>query len=371
MDILILNWKDIKNPEVGGAEIIAFEFARRLVKDGHAVTFFSRSFNGGRREESMDGVKIVRRGNKFSVYIHAFFYYLSLKQKPDRVVDMINTLCWQTPLYVPKEKRIAYVNQLAKEVLFYELPFPFSFLAYLFERIEYLPYRNTRFLCYSQSTKDDLIDFGIQAKKIQLFPLGLDHARYKKQQKKSENPSFVFVARLVRMKRGDLCIQAMKRVVKRYPKATLAIVGNGPDEERLFDLIVQYKLTENVKIVNKNNFFIDKNPIDVKIMLMQTAWALLLPSVKEGWGMVVTEAAACGTPSVVTDVTGLKDSVIPNKTGIVLSRNPTPDEMADALLKIIEDKSLRERLSREAVFWSKHFSWEKSYSEFKALLLSN
>lgn len=371
MNILLLNWKDIKNPEVGGAEVIAFEFARRLVKDGHSVTFFSRSFPGGKIDEVIDGVKIVRRGNRFSVYWQAFLYYKSLSLKPDRVLDMVNTLCWQTPFYVPEKNRIAYVNQLAKEVLFYELPFPLSFLSYLFERIEYLPYRNTRFLCYSQSTKDDLIDFGIQVKKIQIFPLGLDHSRYKKQQKKTENPLFVFVARLVRMKRGDLCILAMNRVVERYPKATLAIVGNGPDEARLFNLIVQHKLTENVKIINKNNFFIDKNPVDVKITLMQTAWALLLPSVKEGWGMVVTEAAACGTPSVVTDVTGLRDSVIPDKTGIVLSKNPTPDEMVEALIKIIEDKSLRERLSREAVSWSKHFSWEKSYSAFKTLLLSN
>lgn len=72
MDILILNWKDIKNPEVGGAEIIAFEFARRLVQDGHSVTFFSRFFKGGLNEEIVDGVKIVRRGNKLSVYIHAY-----------------------------------------------------------------------------------------------------------------------------------------------------------------------------------------------------------------------------------------------------------------------------------------------------------
>ncbi|HEX7041660.1 MAG TPA: glycosyltransferase, partial [Patescibacteria group bacterium] len=124
MDILILNWKDVKNPTKGGAEVIAFEFAKRLVKEGHSVTFFSRSFAGAQPEEIIDGVKIVRRGNPITVYIYAYFYYKNLSKKPDKVVDMVNTICWQTPLYVPKGNRVMYVNQLAQEVFFYELPFP-------------------------------------------------------------------------------------------------------------------------------------------------------------------------------------------------------------------------------------------------------
>src|SRR3989344_7357865 len=141
MDILILNWKDIENPEAGGAEIIAFEFARRLVKEGHKVTFFSRTFSNCLKEEIIDGVEIIRRGNKFSVYVQAFFYYKSLPKKPQKVIDMINTICWQTPLYVDKKSRIAYVNQLAKEVLFYEFPWPLSFISYFLEKFEYFSYR--------------------------------------------------------------------------------------------------------------------------------------------------------------------------------------------------------------------------------------
>ena len=130
MDILILNWKDVKNPHAGGAEIIAFEFAKRLVKDGHKVTFFSRAFQNCLKEEVLDGVKIIRNGNRFGVYFNAFLYYNGLKKnKPDRVIDMINTLCWQTPFYVPKKNRFAYVNQLAKEVFFFELPKPFPIIA--------------------------------------------------------------------------------------------------------------------------------------------------------------------------------------------------------------------------------------------------
>lgn len=369
MKILILNWKDVKNPEVGGAEIIAFGFARRLVKDGHSITFFARKFKNCKSEEIIDGVKVVRRGGKLTVYLHAFFYYLSLRPKPDRVIDMVNTICWQTPLYVPYKKRFFYVNQLAKEVLFYEMAWPFSSIFYLIERLEYIFYSNTKTICYSKSTKEDLVSFGIKPSKISLFPMGLDHTRYKPGSK-SKDPLFVFVARLVRMKRADLCIKAFKFVIEKYPKAKLAIIGNGPDEKRLEELVKSEKLQDQVIFVNKNNFFIDKNKEDIKVKLIQEAWAHLLPSVKEGWGMVVTEAAACATPSIVSDVTGLRDSVLGGKTGLVLSSNPNPEELSNAIIEIIENKRMRERMSKESVKWSMNFNWDKSYGEFKRIILA-
>ncbi len=368
MEILILNWKDVKNPHAGGAEIIAFEFAKRLVEDGHKVTFFSRAFPNCLKEERLDGVKIIRKGNRFSVYFEVFLYYKNLKNKPDRVIDMINTLCWQTPLYVPKKNRIAYVNQLAKEVFFFELSRPLSYIAYFLEELQYLTYRNTRFLCYSESTKKDLQEFGIKGKNISIFSMGLDHQRYKKNGKKTKYPLFIYVGRLVRMKRVDFCIRAFYDVIKKHKNAKLVIVGNGPDENRLFDLTKKLKLSKNIVFVNKNNFFLKKHKNDVKVKLMQEAWCLLLPSVKEGWGMVVTEAAACGTPSIVTNVTGLRDSVIKDKTGLVLSEKPPIKEFSDAIIRVIEDNGLRERLSKEAVLWAENFNWDKSYKEFKKLI---
>lgn len=368
MDILILNWKDIKNPTKGGAEVIAFEFAKRLAKEGNTVTFFSRSFEDASSEETVDGVKIIRRGNILTVYLHAFFYYKGLRNKPDKVIDMVNTLCWQTPLYIPQEKRLMYVNQLAQEVLFYELPFPLSWISYFLEWIEYLPYRDTCVLCYSESTKNDLVKFGIPEKNISIFPMGLDHRRYVPGRKKSATPLFLFVARLVRMKRAALCIQALKIFKDKYSTSRLAIIGNGPEEKNLETLVRELDLAKNVIFVNKNNFHLSKTKNDLKVAYMQESWALLLPSVKEGWGMVVTEAAACGTPAIVSDVTGLRDSVINGKTGIILSSSPTTDELAEAMKELM-DKNKREQLSKGALEWAKKFNWDSSYNNFRKLLL--
>lgn len=368
MNILILNWKDIKNPEVGGAELIAFEFAKKLVKDNHVVTFFSRDFPKALPEETIDGVHIIRKGNKFTVYLHAFFYYMSLRLKPDKVIDMINTIAWQTPLYIPRKKRIAYLNQLAKEVWFYEFRFPFSIMGYIFEKIQYLFYRNTKFLCYSASTRNDLSVYGIPKRNISLFPLGVDHSRYKPMGKKSSDPLFLFVARLVKMKRANLCIQAIKKVCMEYPNVKLAIIGNGPDEKQLMKLRKTLHVEKNVFFVNKDNFFVNSSKKDIKVKWMQKAWGLLLPSVKEGWGMVVTEAAACGTPAIVSDVSGLRDSVLRNKTGIIVSSHPLPGEIAEAMIRLIKEKKLFSQMGKESIRWSNHFDWDKSYKQFSELL---
>lgn len=368
MNLLILNWKDIKNPDVGGAEIILYEFCKRLVADGHQVTWFSRKFSGCKTEEVMSGVKILRRGNKLTVYPNAWLYYLGLSVKPDLVLDCVNTLCWQTPLYVPEKRRIAYVNQLAKEVFFYELPFGLAQIAYLLESVQFVSYKKTKFICYSPSVANDVAGFGIPDKNIRTFSMGLDHSRYRPG-RKSATPLFVFVARLVNMKRADLCVEAILQVKKVYKTVKLAIIGYGPQENRLKKLIRKLDLTDNVIIVNKDNLYFERNVRDVKVHFMQHAWGLILPSVKEGWGMVVTEAAACGTPSIVSNVTGLRDSVIDRKTGIILSNNPGVKELSAAIISLIDDKAMRNGLSKQAALWSNQFNWEKSYRSFLQLIV--
>lgn len=369
MNILILNWKDIKNPEAGGAEVIVFHLARRLVRDGHRVTVFARAYEGCAPEEAIDGIRVIHRGNLLSVYLHAFWHYQSLKEKPDLVIDMLNTLCWFTPFYVPKAKRLLYVNQLAKEVFFFELPAPLSWMAYALERFQFLPYRNTDTICYSESTKADLVAVGIPESRIRVFPLGLDHERYTPSEQKSDLPLFVFVARLVKMKRADLCIRALAIVCSRHPDARLVIVGRGSEEGYLQRLIADCNLQEQVSLLHRDpNFLSDKAQQAQKVRLMQEAWALVLPSVKEGWGMVVTEAAACGTPAIVSNVTGLRDAVQNDVTGLVLSKHPSAHELARAMLQVIEDPVLRQRLYEGAHAWSTHFDWETSYQRFQELL---
>jgi len=363
MRILILNWKDIKHPQVGGAEIIVYELAKRLVRDGHQVTWFCRRFKGSSPTDSVDGINIVRQGNLVTMYLLAPVYYWTLKTKPDLVIDMSNTIYWQTPLWAWKSKKIAYLNQLAKEVFFYEYSWPLAIFGYLVERFQYLTYLHIPFLCYSQGTSQDLIQVGINPRHIKIFPLGLDLARYAPGTK-SATPLFIAVNRLVKMKRTDLIIQAMYLLTNKYPTVKLVIVGTGYERQNLERLRDKLKLQDTVEFTDKDTWFFSKNAKDRKLLLMQQAWALIIPSVKEGWCMTVTECAACGTPTIATAVTGLTDSVLNGKTGILVSANPTPAELADVMEKIIVDKNLRQKLSKQALTYSHMFTWERSYRQF-------
>lgn len=367
MNILILNWKDIKHPQVGGAEIIVYELARRLVRDGHNVTWFCRGFKNGKKDDVLDGIHVVRRGNLLTMYLLAPIYYWSLPKKPDLVIDISNTVYWQSPLWAWKSKKIAYLNQLAQEVFYYEYPLLVSRIGIFLERFQYLTYRTTKFLCYSDSTKLDLIKVGISATNIKVFPLGLDHARYIPG-KKSTAPLFVCVNRLVKMKRTDFVIRAMNIVRQTHPEARLVIVGTGYDRERLEKLRSSLELRDQVTFADENVWFFGKNSRDLKVKLMQQAWALVFPSVKEGWGMTVTECAACGTPAIVTDVSGLRDSVKDNITGKILPQDSSTEQLAGTMMELIDDAPLRKKLSANAILFAKTFSWEKSFQQFSKLI---
>jgi glycosyltransferase involved in cell wall biosynthesis len=367
MNILILNWKDIKHPNVGGAEIIIYELAKRFVKNGDKVTWFCRNFIYGKSEEEYDGINIIRRGNLLTTYLYAPFYYWGLKEKPDVVIDMSNTIYWQTPLWAFKSRRFAYLNQLAQEVFDYEYPSYIRGIGKLIEKIQYLTYKTTQFIVYSKSTTSDLGLMGIDKKNIKVFPLGIDHSRYSVG-KKSKTPLFICVNRLVKMKRNDLAIYAMSIVVKKYPNAKLMIVGYGYDRFRLERLRDELGLQGVVVFQDENVLFFNKVKKDEKIRLMQEAWALIFPSVKEGWGMTVTECAACGTLSIGTKVTGLQDSIIDEKTGLLVSANPSPEELAQSMIRIISDSDLRNKLSKNAANYWKDFTWDNSFKSFNKLI---
>ncbi len=360
MNILILSWKDIKNPDSGGAELVTFEFAKRLVNEGNQVTIFCRKFSDSESIENINGIRIYRKGNALTTYFHAWRYYKKLNPKPDLVIDMLNTIFWQTPLYVPKSKRLAYVNQLAREVLFYELWPPISWIAYLLEYLQFMSYKTTQVLCFSNSTKEDLLKIGLNESNIHMFPLGIDPKKYR-QGKKTEFPLFLCVNRLVRMKRTDLAIKATQILKTRYPGIRLHIMGRGYEKERLVALVQKFNLQTNVSF--------DFNGSDgEKIKFMSQAWALVFPSVKEGWGITVTESAACGTPTIASRVSGLIDSVQEGKNGIFVSKDPSSKELAQAMERIITNDKLRNKLNEESVKLSQNYSWDLSFEVFYSLI---
>ena len=104
LNILLINWQDIKNPLGGGAEVHAHEIFRRIAAAGHSVTQLSCSFPGAESEELIDGIRVIRNGSRslFNFAVPAAYRALCKEQKFDVVIDDINKIPFYTPVFVRK-----------------------------------------------------------------------------------------------------------------------------------------------------------------------------------------------------------------------------------------------------------------------------
>ena len=354
MKILMFNWRDIKNPAAGGAEVLTHEIAKRLVLHGHEFTLFASGFPNCKKQETIDGVRIIRDGGQFSVYWKAFMHYKKYFQgRFDVVIDQINTVPFFSNFFV-KEKKLVLIHKLCREIWFFEKPFPISIIGYLLEPLWLWFYRNIPAITVSESTKRDLQKYGFR--NISIIPEGIDFKPVEKPLQKESN-AFVFVGRLKKSKRPDHAIRTVALAKKAIPDIRLWIVGSGDPLyiTYLKDLAKKNNLEQNI-------VFFGRVDQEKRNELMSRAQAILVTSVREGWGLIVTEANACGTCAIAYNVNGLRDSVKNNETGLLVE--PNPEALAEAIAKLSGNKKILETLSQNALNDSKKYDWENSANEF-------
>ncbi len=354
MKILWFNWRDIKNPEAGGAEVYTHEIAKRLVKKGHSVTLFTAEFSHCRQEEIVDGVNIIRRGGKYRVYGKAREYWKKNKNF-DVVIDEINTRPFLTPKFVAKEKTIALIHQLAREFWFLETPLPVSYIGYHFLENYWLKhYRSVSTITISESTKHDLNKLGF--KKVSIVYSGLDIKPLDNIPEKSERPTIIFLGRMKNAKKPQDVVEAFRLIKKEVKDAQLWMVGDG-------------YLRKKLEGKDKDVKFFGFVSSEVKVELLKKAWVIAVPGVREGWGLVVTQANALATPAVGYDIPGLRDSIKHGYNGLLVEGGDI-QAFADTITKVLTDDELRNKLSRNAIEWAKRFSWDRSAEEFESVIES-
>jgi len=360
MKILIFNWRDIKNPEGGGAEIFTHEIAKRWVEKGNEVTLFTSCFKGCKKKETIDGVAIVRDGGKFSVYQKAKKHYRRYfsQDNIDVVIDEINTRPFLTPNFVNHgEKIVALIHQLAQEFWYYETPFPINFIGYHFLENEWLKnYRNVPTVAVSDSTKNDLID--LKFRNVFVVSEGLTFKPLEQVPEKEKEPTIIYVGRLKKAKRPDHVIKAFSIVLDQIPHAKLWIVGDGHFRKDL-----EQMAGDSVR-------FFGHVSEEEKINLLSKAWTLVNPSIREGWGINIIEANACGTPCIAYDVPGLRDSIVDGETGLLVKENSEFEELAKVIIEFLESNKLRREFSSNALKWARRFTWDKGAEEFMSVLES-
>jgi glycosyltransferase involved in cell wall biosynthesis len=354
MRVLWFNWRDILNPEAGGAEVFTHEVMKRLAMRGYHMTLFTSRFKRCQLNENIEGVDIIREGNKYTVYKQAKKYLKAYKHHYDVIIDEINTRPFFTPKFVGEKRVIALIHQLAREFWFYETRFPLNYIGYYFLEKKWLSnYKDIVTLTVSDSTKIDLDEMGF--KKLFVVPPGLNVTPLPNVKEKEDNPTIVFIGRLKKAKLPHHALQAFSIIKHEIPDAKMWVIGDGYLRKKL----------ESFK--SKDITFFGHISTEKKYELLSRAHIILVPAVREGWGLVVTEANAMGTPAIGYDVHGLRDSIRHGETGITI-KGGSPEAMAQQAILLLRDSNRLSTYSTNALEFSKQFSWDKTASSFDKVI---
>lgn len=357
MRILLINWQDRMNPQAGGAEIHLHEIFGRIVRGGHAVTLLASGWPGCEQREEVDGLEVHRVGSRYSFGTVAPGYYRRhLRKGFDLVVEALNKVPVFTPLW-SRSPVVLLVHHLFGTTAFREASFPLAAMTWLMERPLGRVYRGVPVEVISRSTGDDLLDRGLHADDIRVIYPGVDLDFFSRPpgQERTSQPTFLYLGRLKRYKGVDLILKAIARLRGEGIGVRLIIGGKGEWEPQLRAAAESLEIGAAVDFVG----FVTEHQ---KRELFRICWANVFPSPKEGWGITNLEAAACGTPAIASDSPGLRESVVHERTGLLVPHGDV-EALACAMRRLAGDRGLVERLGSEATVFSRSFSWDRAAAE--------
>jgi glycosyltransferase involved in cell wall biosynthesis len=363
VNILLVNWNDLENPQAGGAEIHLFEIFSRLAARGHRVRLICSGWKGAPRKAVVQGIEIERSGgrNTFALLGRGAVRRALRAEPADVVVEDVNKL----PLFLAGLTRLPFcviVPHLFGAAAFEEAAWPVASVVWLAERPLPRMYRRAGFHAISESTRDDLVARGVPASRIRVIHPGTDTRAYTPLPglDRTPQPSFLYVGRLRRYKGVSFAIRALAAARRVRPDIVLDIAGSGDGRPQLEALARSLGVAESVR-------FLGFIPHEAKLRLLRTCWANLYPSVKEGWGITVIEAAACGTPSIASNSPGLRDSVRDGVTGHLVAHGDV-DALARRMLEYAEHPSLVDFLGRNGRAHAESLTWDATADATEAHL---
>lgn len=366
--VLFLNWRDTDNPEGGGSEVYVERIAAELVARGHRATLLCAAHAAGPPEEvNADGVRILRRGGRHTVYARAALIYLAAllgfgplrHRRPDLIVDVCNGLPFLSPLYA-RCPVIALVHHIHREQWPVVLPPPAARLGWWIEsRLAIRVYRRCRYVTVSGATRDELITLGVEPSRLVVVHNGTTEM-INARTPKTTDPTLVVLGRLVPHKQVEIALRALAALSARWPTLSLTVAGQGWWEPKLREYAARLGVTDRVRFAG---FVTDAE----KQALLSSAWLALTPSLKEGWGLTIVEAGAQGTPTVAFRTAGgVAEAVVDGTTGLLAGDEAEFTAYVGALLA---DHNRRAAMGAAARVYAGGFTWASAGDRFDALVV--
>lgn len=347
-----LAWRDLADPEAGGSEVHADKVATAWAAAGLDVTMRTAAAAGQRTYGKRNGYSVVRKAGRYSVFPRtAISGALGRTGPRDGLVEIWNGMPFLSPLWAHCP-RIVFLHHVHAEMWRMVLP---PHLARVGETIEFrlAPplYRRTKIVTLSESSREEIHELlGLPLENVTVIPPGIDPMYQPGEGPaagKSERPLVVAVGRLVPVKRVDRLVDALLKVKQQVPDLEATIVGEGYERDALETQIAAAGAADWLTLPGRVS--------DAELVaLYQQAWVVTSASAREGWGMTLTEAAACGTPSVVTDIAGHRDAVARDSSGLLV---PEPEDLAPALTTVLLDANRRAELTAGALRQAERFTW--------------
>ncbi len=349
--IHVMAWRDLVDIEAGGSEVHAAKIMALWAEAGLDLTMCTSYAQGHPYEGTRDGYRIIRKHGRFMVFPTAVVSELTGGHGPrDGLVEIWNGVPFLSPLWA-RGPRIAWVHHVHRDMWDMVLEPKLARAGKFFERRIAPPlYRRTPVVTLSQSSRRELIEYlGLRPDQVTVVPPGIDE-RFSPAGTKSEVPLVVAVGRLMPSKRFDELVRVAAETRLDVPDLQLVIVGDGYERPVLEAQVAALGAGSWVRIAGKVS--------DEELLsLYRRAWVVASTSIAEGWGMTLTEAAACGTPSVATDIAGHRDSVARDVSGILATDSRG---LVRALTATLSDPVLRNELSLGALAHAATLTWQRA-----------
>ena len=346
----VLAWRDLDDPDAGGSELHADEVMRRWADAGLDITHRTSAAAGLPATARRHGYRVIRRGSRYSVFPRAAVSELTGRMgRSDALVEVWNGVPWFSPVWYRRRPHMAILHHVHGPMWDQVLPSPFAGAGRLLEaRVAPPFYRRTRTVTPSEATRAELLRLGFRPELVTAVDNGTD-PYFSPGDARWPDPTVIAVGRLAPVKRFDLLLESVEQARAAVPGLRVRIVGEGPLREELQSWIDAKRAGSWATLLGH----VTRGQLRDEY---RRAWVVGSASLAEGWGLSLTEGAACGTPGVATDISGHRCSVVDGVTGVLASE----DRLAAALAEVLTDAPRRERLGAAALVRARTRTWDAS-----------
>ncbi|GED96050.1 glycosyltransferase family 4 protein [Gordonia crocea] len=360
--ITLLCWRDLEHPQGGGSERYIQRVGAELARRGARVTLLTAAFPGCDAETVVDGVRIIRRGGRLSVYPRALLILAGARLGigplrgifPDVVVDTQNGVPFFASLLT--RRVVVLVHHCHREQWPVAGPVLSRIGWWIESRLSPWAHRHRRYVTVSAPSRDELVGLGVDPTRISVVRAGIDppHAV----DVAADEYRIVALSRLVPHKQVEHALGVVAALRTDIPDLTLDVVGGGWWGDRL------RAHAEALDIADRVHFHGHVSEAR-KHELLASAHVHLMPSRKEGWGIAVIEAAQHGVPTIGYRCSaGLTDSIEDGVTGLLVDG---PAELAAATRELLENPDEARSLGTAAREAAAGYSWSATADGFTAV----